>query len=359
MIFIQFLQDSLSTVSDFTALAKKIGYPNHELHKGALRLKEMRSKPLLGLDDEEYFDGTFGVRTIIEKLLAYFNASEEITIDAEQSINVIFEDIERHKQERSSVCNTIYINTDFKRNNEPVFVLAMLNHKRYISNFGSLYDLPLEEQINAVSKIVQEHYVESKGVLPIWGKIQNYHYKYDHNKPSLVFDTQGKVIQTTEQIPSHATLSLRKKEIQFSVFTRAATKEEAIRSVKKNSWTKHYIEPYLGDEDFLKSAVAYDSRVLSYAPHELRNVRSLMIELVKIKATSFAYASDDLQHDRELVKELITKYGVDASMLPVEYHEDPEYDACHQIYLDQFTEEILEEFRRCKRYTKKPNSMSK
>lgn len=212
MNFINFIKGNLAEVTDYKILATRVGYRNNAIEKGAIRIQSMLNKPLLGLDEEDgYFDGTIGCRGLAIALLRYFNAPTELISEAEHEIDAIFFNIEQMKQARQYI--HIFIDTDFKRNNEPIFVLGALNHLRYISNLQHLCSLPREEQLPEVSAIVKQHYRDNAGALKIWGNIQRYHYRYVESEPAILFDTDGNVIGTSDLIEGRPSISIGGKDI--------------------------------------------------------------------------------------------------------------------------------------------------
>ena len=107
----------------------------------------------------------------------------------------------------------IFIDTDFKRKNESVFVLAALSNRRYIRGLCELHDKIIEEQIVAVSRIIRNHYAKSNGRLELWGEIKRYHYRYSPNFPAILFDIYGTVIGKSSLIEPNAVLLIGGKDI--------------------------------------------------------------------------------------------------------------------------------------------------
>ncbi len=89
----------------------------------------------------------------------------------------------------------IYVDTDFRRKNEPIFVLAFLEGQRRIFlDKEWLAFTPLNEQIETVREIIKKHYKEHDGKLPVWGAIKRYVYFYDKSKKPIVFDPKGNIV---------------------------------------------------------------------------------------------------------------------------------------------------------------------
>jgi hypothetical protein len=104
----------------------------------------------------------------------------------------------------------IFINTDFKRNNEPIFVLALLEHERTLSLclHEELYFKSTQEVLEIVSKMIKEHYEKNQGKLVVWGEIASYQVHVD--KKTYIFDTSGVLLKQAEPaFESYASLHLK------------------------------------------------------------------------------------------------------------------------------------------------------
>lgn len=115
----------------------------------------------------------------------------------------------RERKEIASLrrCN-IYVNTNFRRKNEPIFALAMCEGKRNLAvDVESLMFKSDKESLKIVGQFIKDHYIESNGDLGIWGKIVNYAYHHKDSK-SYVFDTNGELLENVEVLQSRASLSL-------------------------------------------------------------------------------------------------------------------------------------------------------
>jgi len=103
----------------------------------------------------------------------------------------------------------IFVNTNFKRKDEPIFALAFMEHVRRLAIPKEEFAFKNDEEIFAsVSQIVQKHYEENKGKLPLWGKIDNYYYHHKDEKV-YTFDNNGMVIENDDINESRATISIR------------------------------------------------------------------------------------------------------------------------------------------------------
>ena len=107
----------------------------------------------------------------------------------------------------------IFVDTDFRRKNEPIFVLAMIEKLRYIRKLEYLVNKSFHKQMNDVSQIARAHYVENKGKLTIWGEIKQYNFCYKADCPTVIFDTNGNIIGESFLAEGTAMLSIRGKDI--------------------------------------------------------------------------------------------------------------------------------------------------
>ena len=94
----------------------------------------------------------------------------------------------------------IFIYTNFKRAQQPIFVLGLMEGRRNIGIDKELLVFKSELEVFAlIGDIVKNHYLESEGKIPLWGKIYNYVY---HNSDSkkFVFNTNGVLLQNHSEI---------------------------------------------------------------------------------------------------------------------------------------------------------------
>ena len=103
----------------------------------------------------------------------------------------------------------IFVNTNFRRKNEPIFVLAFMEGRRRIAIPKEKFVFKSDDEIfELVSKIVKKHYKENEGKLPIWGNIDNYFYHHKDGKV-YTFDKNGLMVENDNIIESIATLSIK------------------------------------------------------------------------------------------------------------------------------------------------------
>jgi hypothetical protein len=102
-------------------------------------------------------------------------------------------------------------------------------------------------------------------------------------------------------------------------------REEALRSIRRNTWSPKYIEVWVSDKDFIAETVKYTSAVLKYAPMAIRNDREFVTNLIKINPSVFSYISEELAHDRAYIKEMMLNYEVSLWSLPYDLQDDEEF----------------------------------
>ena len=109
----------------------------------------------------------------------------------------------------------IFIETNFHRNSEPIWLLALAEKWRRVPVSTELSNRPLEEQIQVLGTIIEQHHKQSEGILELWGKIQCYKYFYEEDR-CIIFDPEGQVIKNSEEScypSSAATLSVKGRDL--------------------------------------------------------------------------------------------------------------------------------------------------
>lgn len=174
----------LTQNSDKKALSKALGYVREQNFTRALANLEA-AKSLDEFITKGHFDWAHSSETLILALSKHF----ALNIDAELS------EVQKLYNERVKFRGSyIYIDTDFRRNNEPIFALAMAQHLRYISLTPFLDELcfkALHEQLKTISKITKRYYQKTQ-TLPIFGAITGFKLYFLGKNYSL--DTNGEFI---------------------------------------------------------------------------------------------------------------------------------------------------------------------
>ena len=80
----------------------------------------------------------------------------------------------------------VFINTNFKRTTQPIFALAFMEGSRRIGVSKKLVYNSNDEGLSKVKQFIKDHYAEKKGILKMWGKIDNYIYHVNGKNLSLI-----------------------------------------------------------------------------------------------------------------------------------------------------------------------------
>jgi hypothetical protein len=123
----------------------------------------------------------------------------------------ILEDCKHRNQLLSTMKQPyIFVDTNFRRKNEQLHTLALLNDKRYIRLNKNLYLDLNEEEINShVSNAIKLHYKWRCGSLPVFGKITAYLY-CDNKGNKTSYNCLGKIINK-EVLESQVIIKLGNK----------------------------------------------------------------------------------------------------------------------------------------------------
>lgn len=108
----------------------------------------------------------------------------------------------------------IFINTNFRRKNQPIFALAFMEGRRRIHiDKIKVFDSS-DDGLSVAKKLVQEHYQKSNGTIEMWGTIDNYIY-YTNDKKYII-NKAGEIENSEREIfESKAVLSIGNRPITF------------------------------------------------------------------------------------------------------------------------------------------------
>ncbi|WP_152206980.1 hypothetical protein [Marinobacter changyiensis] len=121
---------------------------------------------------------------------------------AEQRISRIKKYLE---DERTAFKPYIWVNTEFKRQNQPLFALAACEHQRYLEFPKGFWRLAIDSQLGLAQCRVREHVYERGVTLGIWGQIKQYWFYYK-NEAAYLLALNGEVIGKHEgSVPNRAT----------------------------------------------------------------------------------------------------------------------------------------------------------
>lgn len=188
--------EQLPTEKQKLLLCEKLGYQASN-SKALKRLNEVLSDVHLGLALSN-FDNKYST-------IEYVNAlCETLSIENYKHQLAPLRELARYCL--FGFAPSIFVDTDFKRSSQPIFILAVLESSRNISFECKQALEPLDQQILTVQQWIVEHYKANEGKMLIWGDIQRYAYFYAEGR-KLIFSNEGKLLDDIEVNISRARIT--------------------------------------------------------------------------------------------------------------------------------------------------------
>jgi hypothetical protein len=182
-------------IKDKTQLCKKLGY--NDIAPCIEKINYLEKHGI-----EEYlkrnfkYDFVLGAEMFLKELIKLYGENEDK------------EKFEKIREKLSRKPGLLYVNTNFKRNSEPIFVLAAMSSLRNITIDRKNFENK-DEELKFISNFIRNHYKNNNGKLKMWGKISNYIYKSEWFDKYLVFDIKGNIIEEIENFtPSNAAIKV-------------------------------------------------------------------------------------------------------------------------------------------------------
>ena len=205
-MLIKTINEKLNTI-DISTLHKKVGYNSSKKFIETLeKLKSTRNSY-----DWLYcshYDLVYSSKDFLIKLCEVLEI-DEILVDDEIKKAVLY-----YKEQEKFKSSYIFVNTNFKRQSEPIFALALCEKFRNISLYKkeNLLFKSIEEILNNLSFQIKSHYEENNGGLKIWRKIVNYQvHLFDK---IYVFDVNGNLLEYANEVSeSRATIFVNNKKL--------------------------------------------------------------------------------------------------------------------------------------------------
>lgn len=164
-----------------------MGYSERSLERARDRLQVVLADPDLGLGTGGY-DFRFSSR---EFLRALASALAVDTIETDRRIEDIEAGLERLRQLFKP---WIFVDTQFKRSGEPIFLLAWMESTRRLRLPVKARLLSRDELTKVAAGRIREHYRKTEGQLPIWGDIIEYKLVVS-DAEQIVMGKDGKVLR--------------------------------------------------------------------------------------------------------------------------------------------------------------------
>jgi len=188
MTLLHQIQIKLQT-KDIAKTVTKLGYKASNT-KVSQVLKDLLNAPNIACYlNKSYYDFRYNPRTLLLALCEVLDISK---ID----YLVTIEEYEDRKKRLKALKNPyIFVDTNFKRKNEPIIALSFIESKRRMKlDKEFFFDKSKSELDTYIAEIITSHYKKSSGKLPLWGNIRTYIY-YDTNGKKTVYNSQGKIIE--------------------------------------------------------------------------------------------------------------------------------------------------------------------
>ncbi|AZV46110.1 hypothetical protein C3L23_02130 [Nautilia sp. PV-1] len=189
---------------DKNSLCKKLGYNNLKPCLEKLKFLEKNGIEAF-LKTNFKYDFVLGSELFLKKVIELYGNDEDMKI------------FEKTREKLSRKSGHLFVNTNFKRVSQPIFVLAFMEGLRNILIDRASFENK-EEELAYIRKYVKKHYKENNGKLELWGNIQNYIYKSEWFDKYLVIDKDGNVINQMDEFnPSKAFLKINGKNIEIKM----------------------------------------------------------------------------------------------------------------------------------------------
>lgn len=177
-------------------ILKAMGY-HKPVSANLERLQRVLEDPEFGLNDGG-FDFKYDSESFLRALCAVTGMDRALT---EERITRLEKYLE---EERSAFKPYIWVDTGFKRQNQPIFALAVCEHQRRLDFPKGFWRLTIDNQLGRAQCRVRKHVYETGGDLGIWGRIKQYWFYYKKDAAYLLA-LNGEVIGKREgPVPNQA-----------------------------------------------------------------------------------------------------------------------------------------------------------
>ena len=207
MTLLEQIQEKLKEVG-IDHVVEQLGYKPSRSDKVKEALQTLLSASEIDIFlDQSYFDFKYDSRGLLKavcRVLKIPKVDLAVTLEA-------YDDKKRRLAAMQSPY--IFVYTGFKRQNQPIFALAVMESKRRIQLDKKLYLSKTKEEIDTyISHAVKLHYKWHKGELPLWGKIKAYVY-YDTEGNRTVYSPLGDIIKEDEIRETRASVKIGHKTL--------------------------------------------------------------------------------------------------------------------------------------------------
>lgn len=188
-------------------LVKKLGY--HVISKGMFKLNSLLTcKELKTWLTSAHYDYVHTNRTFLIALC------EILLIEQHYYVPML------NMMQQLDTMKTpyLFVETYFKRANEPIFALAMMESKRRVALPKEAFLSQSDESIEAyVARCIKQHYEASQGYIKMWGKIHLY-ILFHPNGKKYIFNVNGCLL-VVETYNEESEAFLRHHQYTFQLFS--------------------------------------------------------------------------------------------------------------------------------------------
>lgn len=165
--------------------------------KASARVQTVLDSPFYGLESS-HFDfkyGGVGFLQALGRALGIDDTALETEIERVQT---------QLRAESDAFRPYLWVDTQFKRQNQPIFALAFCEPHRYLYFSKRTALQPLSEQLREVRQRILSHMRQTGGEVVLWGRVHRYLYYYAEGK-ALVFSTDGELLgERDRSVPDKA-----------------------------------------------------------------------------------------------------------------------------------------------------------
>jgi hypothetical protein len=184
-----------------------MGYHSREPGMTTLQ-KVLQFADIYSLLKKGCYDGKYSTKAFLKRLCAALELDLQLLKEEFEICTALSK--EHEKVGRCSV----FVDTNFHRTSQPIFMLAMKEGIRRLAPSRELLLFKTKTEIlDMISEMVKHHYAENNGQLAVWGNIQSYIYSHFDGEV-FVFDCEGSLLDDACAMPQPgATLSIGNKRI--------------------------------------------------------------------------------------------------------------------------------------------------
>jgi len=180
-------------------IVQLMGYQRSSAKKAVKRLELLLNDEHLGLNDGVY-DLKYSNTQFLHKLCKLLD------VDISQYQRNLEKVDESMEFKTKGFKSYIFVDTKFKRKNEPIFILSVCEKYRHIAIDWSVRKLTFEDQIPFISNIIKMHYEKTGGILKVWGDIKQYVFFYADGE-NIVFKPNGEIFENQPEVKLNKAVS--------------------------------------------------------------------------------------------------------------------------------------------------------